>query len=306
MKNFLLFIRYIFAVVFIYWVLDFSIGKIFDTGLFLKNDPVLEYAYQGGGGEELVILGASRAAHHYVPEVLEEGLDVKCYNYGMDGRNIYNQYVVANCLLADSTKKPEIILLEIAAIDIYDSPGYNGEKLSNLNLLYNKSKYVHDIIDEENPEKSVGLKYINMYRYNSSLLGYIREALADREINNKGYKPLFSIWNDALQPREKQNAQFYPSKDVYLRKLLDKCLESNVRIIVFNSPSYYEFEEPMPWENRIKEICDEYDIPFFNHANDSLFLSHPEWFNEPFHLNDTGARKYSEIVVQEIKNHIDL
>lgn len=306
MKKFLLFIGYVLSVVIIYLLMDFSLGKIFDKCFYVRNDQVLEYALRGGGGEDLAVLGASRAAHHYVPSIIEDGSGLSVFNYGMDGRNIYNHYVVAELLFADSTKRPSIIVLEIASIDINDSPGHNGEKLSNLYVLYNNNKAVRELIDTVTPEKRFALKFFNLYRYNSSLLGYLRVAISKEknDFGNKGYKPLTSEWKKEPESRLNKKSKFDPTKEVYLRRLIEDCLNYNVKLFVFNSPEYYNIEDPRPWENKIKDICDGYDVPFFNHAYDSLFLSHREWFNEPFHLNDIGAKIYSKIVVQDINPHI--
>lgn len=299
----MLFVGYILAVIVLYFVLDLAIGKLFDECLFLKNDPQMQYAYQGGGGEEIAVLGASRAVHHYNPAVIEKDLGVKCYNYGMDGRNIFNQYVVANELLTRSSILPRIIILEIASIDINDAPGYNSEKLSNLNVLYKNNEAVRDIINRENPEMGFALKKINLYRYNSNIFGNIRGVLFGHSNDMKGYIPLNSVWNkDATAKIEKEDdGNYYQSKELYLRKLIHDCLASGVQLFIFNSPEYYTFERPRLWEEKIESICNEYNIPFFNHAHDSFFMEHREWFNEPFHLNNIGAKVYTSMVCNEVK-----
>lgn len=42
--------------------------------------------------DELMILGSSRAAHHYVPQIFEDSLGLSSYNAGSDGMCIYYHY----------------------------------------------------------------------------------------------------------------------------------------------------------------------------------------------------------------------
>ena len=222
----------------------------------------------------------------------------------MDGRNIFNQYIVADEILSNSLKKPHIVILEVASIDIMNSPNYNGEKLSNLYVLYKRNKSVRDIIDIENPEKTFVLQNISIYRYNSRLLGYLKRILAIDSNNLNGYEPLYKQWGEDVERKDDTNVDFYPEKEYYLRRLIEYFLTSGVKLFVFNSPEYYVFENRIPWEDKVESICKEYNVPFINHAHDVLFLAHREWFNEPFHLNDMGAKAYSEIVVNDINHYL--
>lgn len=304
MKKFFLFTSYVLSVAIIFLTLDFVLGKLFDKYLFLNNDSKMLYAHQGGDGEEIVVLGASRASHHYCPSILESGLGGKCYNYGMDGRNIFNQYVVEDELLTNSLIKPQIIVLEIAAIDIANTPGFNGEKLSNLHVLYKQNKKVREIIDKENPENKFFLGHINLYRYNSRLLGYLKGFIYSDINDLDGYEPLYNNWREEAEQKEVVSKDYYPLKELYFRKFVEYSLNYGIKLLVFNSPEYYEYNKPIDWERRIEAICKEYNVPFYNHAHDSLFLKHREYFNEPFHLNDVGAKVYSEIVVKDIKLYL--
>ncbi len=304
MKKFFTFIGYLLAVVALFFVLDYGCGKLLDKFCLLDNDPSLKYAHQGGGGEKIAILGASRAKHHYKPSIFEKELNASSFNYGMDGRNIFNQYIVANELLSNASNKPELILLEIASIDIEDTPGWNGEKLSNLFPLYKENEKVREIVDLEDQENGFTLRYVNLYRFNSSFLDFIKYSCRkSHEDEMRGYVPLFSEWkNDAEIVGSSGTFYEYNHKELYLKRLINMCQENDVKIVVYNSPDYKIVTNKLDWEEKIQTICDESGVTFINHAHDSLFLAHKEWFNEPFHLNDVGAEYYSIIVANEIKD----
>ena len=66
--------------------------------------------------EDLLIMGSSRAAHHYVPQILEDSLGMTCYNAGSDGECIYYHY----CLLASMIERghtPKVVVYEVMNLD---------------------------------------------------------------------------------------------------------------------------------------------------------------------------------------------
>ncbi len=279
-----------------------------DRYLFLRNDPKLEYACKGGNGEDVVILGASRASHHYVPAVIENELNLSCYNYGMDGLNIFNQFVVANELIENKRIKPSMAILEIASIDIEDTPGWNYEKLSNLNVLYKRNKIVRELIDSDNIYKGFALRYSNLYRYNSLILPLLKSVFLNNNTNEnlKGYVPLHSVWDREIETIENDSSLVVqPEKELYLRALLSSYKEAGIKLVVYNSPDYRNFKYPRLWLDKVSEICSEFSVPFYNHDHDTLFIAHREWFNEPFHLNDEGAHVYTLVVSKEIDNYLN-
>lgn len=69
-------------------LLDFGLGKIFGyltvhaTGGYTKRDNLISDEVDAN----ILIFGSSRAAHHYVPSILSDSLDMSCYNCGLDGQ----------------------------------------------------------------------------------------------------------------------------------------------------------------------------------------------------------------------------
>lgn len=55
----------------------------------------------------------------------------------------------------------------------------------------------------------------------------------------------------------------------------------------------------------MKDICNEYNIPLFDNRQLAEFLAHPEYFKDVMHLNDNGAKVYTEIVLKQIKSVIE-
>ena len=59
----------------------------------------------------ILIFGSSRAAHHYVPSILSDSLDMSCYNCGLDGNGIIYGYGKLKTITA--RYYPKIVILDI-------------------------------------------------------------------------------------------------------------------------------------------------------------------------------------------------
>ena len=90
MKKFLINIAIFFVIV---GVVDFSLGVLFHYMLAHAGGRTgAEYYVCTNATDEILIMGSSRASHHYVPEVITNDLGMSCYNAGQDGNGIVLHY----------------------------------------------------------------------------------------------------------------------------------------------------------------------------------------------------------------------
>jgi hypothetical protein len=52
------------------------------------------------------------------------------------------------------------------------------------------------------------------------------------------------------------------------------------------------------------DLCKKFSVPFIDFYADTEFQLHKEWFKEPMHLNEIGAREFSKKLSLKIKNLI--
>ena len=106
-------------------VLVFAIDRI--LGILLDN-MLPQISNQGDSGKTyfslyevktpIVIVGSSRAAHHYVTEMIEDSLKSPAYNVARDGCFFSYNCCVINSILDRYT--PELIIWEIGTEYLYD------------------------------------------------------------------------------------------------------------------------------------------------------------------------------------------
>ena len=77
----------------------------------------------------LVILGSSRARNHYNPEILQDSLDMSCYNAGRSGCFLVYQRAQLDLMLDRYT--PKAIILEVTPYDMAVGEG-DYDRLSGL------------------------------------------------------------------------------------------------------------------------------------------------------------------------------
>ena len=73
-----------------------------------------------------------------------------------------------------------------------------------------------------------------------------------------------------------------------------------VKMIVVESPKYRITGGESLSADLMKSLCEEYGVRFIDNSQIPFFLEHPELFNDITHLNDDGAKVYTEMFLEEI------
>lgn len=135
---------------FIVAVIDFVFGQgcdyLFEHSkggdTYRINHAILEEDY------EMLIMGSSRACHHYNPQLLEDSLGIKVYNLGVDGSGVIMMDGFYRLLTQRYT--PKYIIYELTPS--FDFQQYSGDSnntryLSQLKPYY-KNKCISKIFDD--------------------------------------------------------------------------------------------------------------------------------------------------------------
>ncbi len=305
-RNFAIFIVLLF-------ICDRIIGYALEKSYFsLKVGQFAQTTYTlDKASPEILVFGSSRALHHYSSEILSGRLHKTIYNAGSDGQ--FLPYYCAAQEVILQRKIPKIIILDVNIWEL----GPNESKYIKLaSLLPYVSehpilkKYTSEISDFEN------LKFISKtYPYNSTLLISTYDHIFSNKIpvDDRGYFPLVRtmpkhqfesykeqqrIYNDK---RAKQNIKIDKKAMDYYHQFLQRCKDLNIKTYVIISPTI--LKEPKSKEKILLEIiAQEYsNVTFLDYSHDANYNNHYQLFADEFHLNNTGAEKFSKELAERIK-----
>lgn len=289
------------------FIVDMSIGASFvslkDIGLkknpenmWLKTPFVVEKV-----NSDVVIIGSSKASHHYIPKIIYDSLGLSAYNCGQDGCFFLCQNCVINMML--DRYKPKMIIWDIQPNSFFGDKPKEYQNFRYLSPYYHINHWAKDYIDSESAKMELRM-YSKLFSYNSKALNYVFPLIAGSSKTERGY---IALPNDGYKfpekKAEKTEEPQYTSNKKYLNLLyttLKRCKKENVDIQLFISPEYnYESKSFKDAVKDISRIANQNSVPFHNfhtigNSNDSTL------FKDTSHLNAKGAQIYTNLVVKEL------
>lgn len=297
MKKYLLQIALFFAIV---AVVDFAAGKLFR---YVQANRAggrtgAEWYACRESNEDIIIMGSSRASHHYVPQILADSLGMSCFNVGQDGNGIILQY--GRWKMISERYAPKVLIYDV-------TPGFDLQE--NDNMAYvdrlkpfcddsEVKNYVSDIFPIERWKL-----YSQMYRYNYKFLEMLSDCAKSKDDKLCGYIPLHGhirkeVAEGASNAKVKP-IEFDETKLQYLECLAQECQARNTQLIFVVSPYFkggsYNEESFSP----ISELAAKYGLSFY-YLNDSEFTDDPNLFKDSYHLNDEGAKAFTSEILHRI------
>lgn len=290
----------------ILFFLDYSIGNLLryfyfkqDSGLLYRTTYALDSTKA-----DILIFGSSTANHHYIPALFTQGLHMSCYNTGRDGNNILYSYAILQGVLR--RHPPKMIIL-----DIYNREFRQGQetydRITSLLPYYGNHPEIRKIIELKSPYEKYKI-FSKIYPFNS-LLFTIAVGNADfnknrESINDQnGYVPLKGNWQKPLSIDTSLPTYKLDSiKIKYFKSFIRECQKSGIRLYLVSSPKFIKFKYEDPTLGVLKAVADEFNIPFYNFTNDSLYLNHRELYFNKDHLNGKGAEIFTNRIISRIKD----
>ena len=252
--------------------------------------------------EDLLVVGSSRAIHHYNPEILEDETGLSVYNAGTDGNGILLFYMQLCNILRHHT--PKFIIYDFQYS--FDLSADDHSKYLNLQKpFYGQNQQVDSVflaVDWRNKYKNLSQAYI----HNSKLPQYISDFIRPLEPNIKGYKPL----NGQMTPGQFQ-ATSYQTLDVdsvkrdYINSYIRLCREHEVGLAFVVSPLYFPSDKNVTVEP-IAQIARENGVRMLDFSDSDAFLGNDSLFVDPTHLNAAGADLLTKMVADSLREDISL
>lgn len=288
------------------FVADFAVGKVFDVfRIHAKGGSTYQNEYIANKCiTDILILGSSRASHHYDPSVISGGLGFSCYNAGKDGCGMILDY--ARFAMIAERRYPKVVICDIAPnFDYIVEKGKDYTKYIGQLKPYYEKEVVREVMDgASTAENNIFLRLSHVYRYNSRIMPLIVDSLVSRG-NTKpdGYLPLFGVMETESSSKnngKKDDYQIDSVKFFFFEKLVQECKKNGVTLIFAVSPIYRgELSESY---RPAMELAQKYNIPFWNCINVEGISDDNKLFQDMTHMNKDGAKVYSEMIAMKLKN----
>lgn len=253
--------------------------------------------------ESILIMGSSRARHHYDPRIIEDSLGLSCYNCGYDGCGSITAYGLLNIL--SRRYCPQIIVYEITpGFDYLQSDKDNTKYLGPLKNFYDREGIDSIFMTVSPTERWKMCSY--MYRINTKALQMIGENIMNRNETIKGFYATEKSMS--YEPNVKgENEIRHEYDDVkikYLKKIISLCKKHGIKLVFSVSPWY----KGKVWEEwaYAEELAKVNNIPFISHYSDTLIYRNKEYFYSQCHMNMKGAQTFTKVFAGELKNIIKM
>jgi len=252
---------------------------------------------------DIMILGSSRAAHHYIPTMMQDSLGLTCYNAGRDGSFISYANAEVNSIL--KRYSPKTIILDILD-DEFEVRSYNIEdRVSSLLPYYKTHPEIREIVDLKSPLEKYKL-LSNLYTFNALLLQSITGAVdlknRKEEEKNLGYIAVHEKWEGEMGITDSHNEKLDSTKIKALKNIMAACNEKKVALVIVVSPAFKKYNQHYnPTVALVNEIAGSSKIPFWNYLQDTTYLNHSKLFMDVRHLNHDGAKIFTADIIKRLK-----
>jgi hypothetical protein len=238
---------------------------------------------------DLVILGTSRANNHFVPELFEkQGL--KTFNFGMSGSHLFEDALLLQLLL-EQNNSIKCVLLE-ADLNLSNEKRDNGTTARFLPYLHSNSTIRSHYQNE--PEFPYWY-YLPFYRYTAfeSQIGFLElmKTLAHEPsttLANRGYYPLPTNKKGNMK-NDYRALKLRPNR--YYEQIKKLCVQHHIQLITVTTPVCKNVKG-MDYFQKVQSL-----YPEIYNCED--FVQDDRYFSSCGHLNDAGARLFTQKIINE-------
>jgi hypothetical protein len=261
----------------------------------ILSDYVFSYRYNQEHAD-IVILGDSRARHHYDSQMFMDTFHQSCENLGHDGSPIYRQWL--ELLRASHNGKIKTVILDASPKPL--SRLWMEEYYDNLLPFYWSEDSIHRIIDKETKNgKFSNLLYASSFVQYNSKLHHVFESFIPRSVSTKhGFDPLPYTGNAYEQSSAVPEIFITQNGVSYVDRIVEWCKKNDVRLLMVTSPyigDHFEFVR------LISDYCKNKNVTYLDYSSSKRYVDDMYLWKDEAHLNEKGAEMFSEELVRHLK-----
>lgn len=253
---------------------------------------------------DILIFGASRANHHYYSRLFAQELNLSSYNTGRDGNAIFYHYAVLQSVL--KRYHPKVAILDFSHAEFLKSAD-SYERISSLLPYYYSHVELQPIIQLKSNFEHLKL-LSSIYPYNSLLFQIIAgnskyNTSRDNRADDLGYVPLHKMFKGVtVNNASYGNYDLDQLKINYFKKFINDCASARIKLYIILSPCFLKFNVNDASVVIAKKLSIDNKIPFLDFSSEPVFLENPTIYADESHLNDTGAKIFTKMVIDKIKD----
>lgn len=283
---------------------------VIDRGLGLLFDYARTHSKGGYTGrteyinavsvDSVYVTGSSRAFHHYDTPYMSRELGIEVYNAGLDGCGMPLTYMeVLNMI--NRGHRPKLIIHDLYMN--FDASTFETPDYASLNQMrpYFDNPGMAEVFDIISPHEKYKMVF-HTYRYNTKWLSVIKDYLGvGMENFDYGFGPLDKKMTAGMETNitDFVKGDLSPERMEIFERFLRLCQENDIELMLIVSPVYqtvdsYEVHSP------IYPLLDKYGVEIHDYLNHPEFVGNSEYFADPGHLNAKGARRFTELILEEL------
>jgi len=275
---------------------DRSVGAILEWMYFSQKGEDYYYTTKALDEQDrdLLILGSSRARNHYDPEILEDSLNMSCYNAGRSGCFLVYQSAQLDMILDRYT--PKAIILEVTPYDMDAGEG-DYDRLSGL-LPYQHHASFKKVILKKSPWEPYKC-LSKIYPYNGRFLKMVKNLKDRGEFSPNGFQPLGGEWKEPIGKYGGNKTLIDKKKQDEMEHIIKVCRQKGIKLVMVTSPMFARCAETRTLAIT-DSLCRTNGIAYYS------FLNLPKYekgklYSTSDHLNAKGAEIFSRDIAHRLK-----
>jgi hypothetical protein len=282
-------------------ILDYGIGQTLEY-FYFKQRPGrfsnVTYALEKQEAD-ILILGSSRAMHHYNPDIISDTIEMSCFNAGFDGQGILYQKALLDVMMERYSPKMVIFDIKLNELEkkesVYDNLSMLGPYLKRHPVLWNT-------LSLKSPFEKI--KHLSkIYPYNSMFTAIVKGNLPIKtnDVSDNGFTKVEGVWTDGLEEEFYEEEILDKNNINAFNQMIINCKNADIKMYVVLSPVFSKHINNSNSINYIIKQCEKEKIPYLSYANNDLYLD-SKLFKDAMHLNSAGADLFSSDFAHLLKN----
>lgn len=307
MKPIFRFLLILFCLFVSFIAVDFVIGRVLDKlicDIPDQSEEGLTYLSVKKVEAPILIIGSSRARHHYNTRQIQDSLGLYTYTIARDAHFLSYQSSVLNAVLDRYT--PNLVLWECSMNALFSK---ERDAVHTLHPYYYDCETLRDIIDKREGSTMSIKERFNTYRYNgvASQVFLHKLSSANRKDTLQGFLPINNKLRKAdtiMKVSKLIEDTIDPVKVEIFTNTIKRLREKGTNVVIFDSP-IYELQNPnedLASKNKLLEICEQFGVPVFDNRYREEFQYESDYFFDVTHLSKLGTTIYTPIIIDQIKS----